>query len=94
MTNLDRQLVVDALGAILDDLADIEHERWSHWQRYMHDHGIRQADGSLLIPKQFVDRWDVQMNTTYEALSEQEKESDREQVRKYLPLIANTISNL
>lgn len=29
------------------------------------------------------------MNTPYSALSEEEKESDREQVRRYLPIITD-----
>jgi hypothetical protein len=34
-----------------------------------------------------------QIDKKYEELSEEEKESDREQVRKYLPLIASAISS-
>ena len=39
-----------------------------------------------------VEHWDKQMNTRYENLSDDEKESDREQVRKYLPLIAAALT--
>ncbi|MGZ2443547.1 hypothetical protein ACVJMZ_006844 [Sinorhizobium medicae] len=34
------------------------------------------------------------MNTPYTALTEHEKESDREQVRKYLPIVVNAISKI
>lgn len=81
------------LDSMLDVLADIEHERWSHWQRYMHEQATRQADGSLLFPAHLVNRWEKQINTPYEALSEEEKESDREQVRKYLPIIASALAD-
>lgn len=37
-------------------------------------------------------RWDMQMNTPYQALSEIEKESDREQVRRVIRLIEETLS--
>ena len=80
------------LESLIDRLAAIEHERWSHWQRYMHSKGIKQADGSLLIPSELVSRWEHQISTDYAALTEKEKESDREQVRKYLPVIAEGIS--
>jgi hypothetical protein len=39
-----------------------------------------------------VNRWEEQINTDYALLSEAEKESDRDQVRKYLPVIAAALS--
>lgn len=79
------------LVALMEKLADIEHERWSHWQRYMHGKGARQPDGSLILPPDLVAQWDRQLSTPYAELSEHEKESDREQVRKYLPVIMKAI---
>lgn len=79
------------LDGLLETLAAIEHERWSHWQRYVHERSKRQPDGSLLIPADLVARWEQQIATPYSALSDKEKESDREQVRKYLPLIAQAL---
>lgn len=70
---------------LVERLARIEHERWSHWQRYMHDQAKRMPDGSLFIPTELVDRWERQIRTAYDDLSPEEKESDREQVRRYLP---------
>lgn len=72
---------------LLEDLAAMEHKRWSSWQAYMHDHCRPGADGSLVIPADLVERWSSQMSTPYENLSEEEKDSDREQVRRYLPTI-------
>jgi hypothetical protein len=69
----------------------VEHERWSHWQRYMHEKGVRQPDGSLLIPADLVERWQKQIETPYSELTDKEKESDREQVRKYVPLIVQAL---
>ncbi|MGE7416191.1 hypothetical protein [Methylobacterium tarhaniae] len=83
---------IDALlSGMLDELSSIEHERWSHWQRYMHSKGTIQADGSLVIPPELVAKWNEQINKNFYELSETEKNSDREQVRKYLPLIANKL---
>lgn len=85
---MSHQRVTDLLNGLIEQLATIEHERWAHWQRYMHSKCIRQPNGSLLLPSELVARWEKQMNTSYSELDEQERESDREQVRRYLPLIA------
>jgi hypothetical protein len=71
-----------SLDELLETLASVEHERWSHWQRYMHGKCIPQGDdGALLIPAEFAKRWEKQMATPYSELTDEEKESDREQVR-------------
>lgn len=81
-----------ALDELLETLASVEHERWSHWQRYMHSKCVPQGDdGALLIPADFVKRWEKQIATPYSELTNEEKESDREQVRKYLPLIVDAL---
>lgn len=76
------------LHRIVEDLASIEHERWSHWQQYMHGKGTRLEDGSLLLPSELVSQWERQISTPYSQLTELEKESDRDQVR--FPAIAAT----
>lgn len=78
--------------SLLEELAAIEHERWSHWQRYLHDQCVDGPNGSLIIPAEQARRWSKQMNTPYGQLSDDERESDREQVRRYLPLIATTLN--
>ncbi|MBB2842322.1 MULTISPECIES: hypothetical protein [Rhizobium] len=88
---MKRKEIEEALQRTLEGLAHIEHERWSHWQKYMHAKGIRQTDGSLLIPADLVAQWDRQIATPYAELSENEKESDRDQVRKYLPAIIEAL---
>jgi hypothetical protein len=79
------------LEAAIDRLAELEHERWAHWQGYMHSKGQRQPDGSLLLPADLVSRWDAQIETPYRDLSGEEQESDREQVRRYLPTVIAAI---
>lgn len=71
----------------LEQLAAAEHERWSHWQRYMHGKAVRNSDGSLTIPAELVGRWERLMETPFDQLTADEQESDREQVRRYLPLL-------
>lgn len=72
---------------LFETLAAIEHERWADWQRYVHDHCKRNDDGSLTIPAQMVDGWERQIGTDYQDLTEQEKASDRAQVRRYWHLV-------
>jgi hypothetical protein len=86
-------LEIDALlNALVDDLAAVEHDRWARWQRYVHGKGTLQGDGSLILPPELVARWRAQIDAAYADLSEAEKESDREQVRRYLPLIAAALA--
>jgi hypothetical protein len=72
----------------METLAALEHERWSRWQRYLHSRCEARGDGTLVIPADLVARWEDQSVRPYDALTEAEKESDREQVRQYLPAIA------
>ena len=88
---MKHQSIEDLLENLVEQLAAVEHERWSHWQRYLHSKGVRQSDGSLLLPADLVARWERQIDTKYADLDDHERESDREQVRKYLPLIASAL---
>ena len=89
----DKQLN-ESLASLLEELAALEHQRWAHWQRYVHDKGHRQPDGSVLLSADLVSRWDRQINTSYEDLTNEEKDSDREQVRKYLPLLERWLNRV
>lgn len=90
MNNADLDRI---LTSLIDELAAIEHERWSHWQRNVHAKCHRQADGSLVIPAEHAARWERQIAAPYADLDEEEKEADREQVRRYLPTIAKALSS-
>lgn len=88
MASFDEQATAAlARKELLEALAAVEHERWSHWQRYLHSNCIPGDDGSLTIPTELVARWTAQMRTPYAELSEVAKESDREQVRATLEVI-------
>ncbi|KRA04998.1 hypothetical protein [Rhizobium sp. Root564] len=89
---MKKHIIEQALAGVLEDLADAEHQRWTHWQSYVHSQGVRQPDGSLIIPAELVSRWDRETKTVYSELTEQEKESDREQVRRYLPIVINALA--
>lgn len=85
---MKKERIDQILESLIEELAAIEHRRWSHWQAFMHAQANRQPDGSLVLTPDLVKKWDRQIATDYAELSEPEKESDREQVRQYLPLIA------
>lgn len=76
-----------AREALIEQLAAVEHERWAHWQKYLHGQCQRNTDGSLTIPSELVERWETQIATPYSDLGAEEKESDREQVQRYLPIL-------
>jgi len=75
----------------VEEGANIEHDRWSRWQKYMFSKGVVGPDGEFHLPEEFVDRWFRQIDTKYADLSEPEKESDRKETRNYLPLIQDII---
>ena len=79
----------EKISNLREELAAIEHERWSHWQIYLHGKCEINDDGSLTIPKDLVEQWERQSRTDFKDLEEKEKESDREQVDKYLPILKN-----
>ena len=81
-----KQLIEDNINKLMDieRLADKQHQIWSHWMKYMLSKGTYNGNGSWIMPKYFLNRWQEQMHTDYANLSEKEKESDRDIVRKFL----------
>ena len=75
------------LTEIREQLAAIEHERWADWQKWVHQQLHRNNYGEWVLPEEVKYRWERQIETEYEHLSEKEKASDREQVDRYLPII-------
>ena len=88
---MGHQISRSDLDKLIEALASVEHERWSHWQRYMHSKCERKSDGSLAIAPELVAQWERQIATGYSDLREAEKESDRDQVRRYLPIILEAL---
>lgn len=65
-------------GAILlERLAELEHRQWVHWTLYM--------IGNLTVEN--MNRWVEQCATPYAALSEAERESDRNWARKVMGIL-------
>lgn len=72
---------------MLNQLADIQHEIWSHWMRYLFKVSVQNEDGTVTIPAEQVNRWKRQMNTKYADLSSNEQKSDLEQAEKVMAVI-------
>ena len=68
-------------------LANQEHDRWARWQSYLHGLCVKNDDGSLTIPTDKAERWQRQIRTPYEELSEREKGSDRKEANETLALL-------
>jgi len=81
-------------------LAALEHQHWAHWTRYMlttlgllDESGGVSAEAMLLFRHQptrlvLLQRWSAQACSSYDLLSESEKDSDREWADKVLKLLA------
>jgi len=68
----------------LEKLAEIQHEIWSHWMNWMFENGgFHREDGRWIMKSAKVKRWKKQANTQYAELSESEKQSDRDVVKKH-----------
>lgn len=76
---------------MLEKLADIQHEIWSHWMKYLFEVSTLNKDGSVTIPADKVKRWKRQMNTHYLDLPSDEKKSDLEQARKVIAVLDDAI---
>ena len=62
---------------MLNILAAIQHDIWSHWMRWFFENDTEENR----------ERWRRQMNTPYHALSEKEKASDRKVVWQFMGAI-------
>lgn len=78
---------------LMEELADIEHQRWADWQKYMHSQFVEPSSDSdfICLPIKLFKRWERQIDTDYSELSEKEKQSDRNQVARYSPIIKQFI---
>lgn len=62
------------MSELIEKLAKLEHEQWVHWVKYMAEN----------FTKENMERWERQIKTPYEKLSEEEKEKDRMWAKKVL----------
>ena len=77
------------LGTTREELAALAHEQWSGWMKHLFSKCITNEYEGMIIPKWAVDRWIRQMNTNYNGLSEEEKDSDRFEADRVIKLLEN-----
>ena len=73
---------------VREELAAYAHRAWSGWMRYLFGKSRRNKKGQVIIPKWAVDRWYRQLIIPYENLSEEEKDSDRQEADKFIAIIS------
>ena len=66
-----------------EKIASLEHGQWAHWTEYILSH---------LTPEN-IQRWKHQLLTSYEFLTEREKDSDRVWADKVLSILAPTLAD-
>jgi len=75
-----------------EKLAKISHEIWAHWMKYLFSICEFSEDPNTcitfcIIPDEYVERWQRQIETEYDKLSEKEKDNDREQANKIMKVL-------
>ena len=79
--------------ATREKLASYVHKQWSGWMEYLFSKckiPIHHTQAGLIIPPWAVERWKRQIETPYEELSEQEKESGRKEADGMLEIICRS----
>ena len=74
----------------LEALASEAHNAWSGWMSYLFSKCVINADGTATVPQWAVERWRRQMTTPYADLPDEERESDRDEARRYLRVLDAT----
>lgn len=69
---------------VKETIAEVCHNQWSGWMRYLFSKSIHNDDGSVTIPVALVQRWKRQMSTKYCDLSKTEQDSDRKEAEKFM----------
>lgn len=69
-----------------EKLAQLTHEQWSGWMDHLFRKCEKGSDGTLIIPKWAVDRWQRQAKTPFSKLTPTEKDSDREEADRFLAI--------
>jgi hypothetical protein len=73
--------------ALIEQLAACEHVSWANWMIYLFSKCEFCEDGSYSIPAGLASQWKRQATTAYKDLPEREKQYDRDEVAKILPII-------
>ena len=70
-----------------EGLAQYAHVAWTGWMGHIFKRCETTDHGALMIPKEWVERWQRQMDTHYVDLSDKEKDSDRVEADRMLKVM-------
>lgn len=71
---------------IREKIADLQHDQWVGWMKYLFSKCYFK-DGCYVIPQWAQARWSRQMETPYNELPLDERDSDRKEADKVLALV-------
>ena len=94
MTPLEQEIIKE----FVEKGANIEHERWARWQKYMFSKaqivlGNDDEENAIQIPIEYWKHWQKEIDTPYSDLNEETKESDRKETRNYIPLLQQALKS-
>lgn len=69
---------------LIEKIAELQHTQWSDWTRWMLE---KRFSHNAKTGEMYIDRWRRQMNTSYDELTDDERENDRIEARKVLEYI-------
>ena len=75
----------------LEQLATIEHQRWANWQKYVHSKLVPYTYGNKVMECSDFEHWQKEIDTPYDELTEAQKQSDRDEVMRYWPVVEKVI---
>lgn len=79
---------IDFLDEFIEKAAELEHTRWANWQKHLHSKLFFDAyTTGWVLSEELKKHYEELIAADYNNLSEENKEKDRVEVRKYLPLI-------
>jgi hypothetical protein len=70
-----------------EQLAEYAHNAWAGWMTYLFSKNIVNPDGTFTIPAEYVERWYRQMQTAYQELPENEKQSDLKEANEIITIV-------
>ena len=71
-------------AGLIEAFAEEAHKSQSSWMKYLFNKGESNDLGEVVLPAWAVARWERQKATPYANLTEEEKESDRVEARRYI----------
>lgn len=77
----------------IERFADFYHGERSGWIKEMLGETASNSDGSITISKEQLDMWENRMNTPYQDITEDEKESSKSQAAKIIDIVEEVLGD-